>query len=132
MIDATELKIGSWVHCNGKAVRINGIQPRWVWFEQIQSEPTDKLYPIAVTPEILDKVKGCERVFSENHTAPLYSIGNDFYLLAPTGYPMQFSYWTSLPASSKTVCTTYVSSLHILQQLYHSLTGKELEINLNN
>jgi hypothetical protein len=112
-----EEKLSTETQLNWNDIRLNNLIQKynseivkaelWMWFE-------DGFSPIPLTPEILEKAgfkkqsSGYRRL---NNIILMYDNDDNCWLLK--GHPF-FKF----------------QSLHQLQNLYHSLTGKELEINL--
>lgn len=103
MIQANELRIGNWILLNNEPIEVYGTLLDYC------SKQTDirELYPIPLTPEILEK---CD-----------FSDTNFFFSIHDGGVSVE-----DKPGDNAFFLP--VKYLHQLQNLYYALTFKELEI----
>lgn len=125
MIDVKELRIGNWVSgkndpemkvvsiSNGSVeLRFNGVGEDYGdWYYD-----DDELKPIPLTPEILEK---CGFKYLKEQNVWFRDGMNEYLTLHYNGFCVYES-------TKKRI----IKSLHELQNLYFSLTGKEIEIEL--
>jgi hypothetical protein len=129
---ANEFRIGNWV--NGEFG--NGEIKPFQIFRIDGNDDCSGLEPIPLTPEILEKC-GLETgfgtiVYSNGKRAKEYHVPYPFVLLengANNFYTVSFHYCCGERNEEYDVCE--IQYLHQLQNLYCALTGKELEINLD-
>jgi len=134
MIPTNELRIKNWVLCDGKPVQVQGIDPHRtserhrgaidipddILEGNTVGKWIDKIHPIPLTPDVLEKCGfektsyGVELIherwafFADGKGARLYfSASDDEYHRA----------------------SKIIECLHQLQNLFFSLSGKELEYN---
>jgi hypothetical protein len=134
MIDPKELKIGNWVTCNYPVGTENDIvlivdgrdecvlvRGNYLWVRK------SILAPIPLTSEIMigcgfKKHKNSNEYWSHWHLKNGWRISGALHNEPSAGVEAAIFYW-----SDKYISVKY---LHQLQNLYFSLTGEELEINL--
>lgn len=135
-----ELKIGNFVHLEGKPFKVIGINPPYIDLlgngDRIRMCDVDKdiLQPIPITEELLLKIGFKKKRDGYLH----YSDHNDeFSIKFDLGYA--FIEYANLCFNPEDITeTNYGSSLefpntlhlHTLQNIWHLLTGKELEIKI--
>jgi len=135
MINANELRIGSWVVWDNPILNIKElVQINWEDFELITNKNLGNKYnPIPLTPEILEKCgfvvekKGSHLFYTQRDnegfaTSWLSLRGSDissWYLLGR----QHIDYFESYVQNE-----VKIFSLHQLQNLYFALTGQELEV----
>ena len=127
MIDAKELRIGNKVLKNGVFVcdvlslRRNEIE---ISFEkEIYALEYKNVHPIALTEEILMRC-GFEKIGYSNPHTTQWKLGD--ILIGFCNGTIYFDY-ININGVKKGCCFQY---LHVLQNLIHSLTGHELNVNL--
>ena len=119
MINKSGLRLGNWVYNLGEYYQ-------WQGYDYTLS---DEFYtPIPLTPEILQNIG-----WIGNEYAVYHHINDETYLYRNTktgevGIAMQTT--AEYDEEVEMSIVTPVQSVHQLQNLYYSLTGKELEINL--
>lgn len=124
MIAAHELRIGNWVLARPE---IAGIETESEELVNIQVAFVSKnmaheewLYPIPLTPEILEKC-GFEKHHSNYYV--------DALMLKPNGNVWEVWLYPA-PSPQSAYNATNIRFIHELQNLYFALTGEELEVNL--
>lgn len=122
MIKANELRIGNFVLWDNEDIySIKGIGNNGVRFnnDHGQFRLNKRIYPIPLTPEILEKAG-----FEGNRTGFYHSPNGKPYSLYLNNEQEVFLYFGDYDTNIK------IKHLHHLQNLYFALTGTELEINL--
>lgn len=122
MIQANELRIGNWVKYNGKPIKVYNVSSvqinEWQDMSASGSVLIDELSGIELTEEILLKcgaiLHGIEYIVKAG--ALLLKIRNH--------YNIWYSEFGNIYLGDR------IKYLHELQNLFHTLTGKELEVNL--
>ncbi len=129
MIQANELRIGNWVAANSPAMIVKEINQYEVGLYMPNSEADlfheeiEKLEPIPLTEDILLKC-GFEKEYFGNNLLG-YNNGDFNIYRKPTGNN------DLLPCFKENIASNVpIKYLHQLQNVHHSLTGKELTINL--
>ena len=131
MIQANELRIGNWVqHLAGWSYRSDK-RPTMHFFQWNESDWyalgectlwLEKVAPIPLTPEILEKAGFVKVNNSLNHDTPMYMNGRSGISL--TYYKNCFNFeW-------KDYNSVQIHFVHQLQNLFRVLTGEELNIEL--
>lgn len=112
-MNAKDLRIGNWVKHNGKVVKVVGLSDRCVYIltpplqKYFHTVPEQDIEPIEITDGVIQSLPYCDLWISDNNVDfCIHTSNND--------YDFKF---------------TEVPHLHQLQNLYHSLTGKELAYN---
>lgn len=114
MICSSELRIGNWVNWP-----YSGLVPPYY---QIYNLPdVNDIYPINLTPEILEKC-GFNKTNLGDHFIILPN-GNYFEIIGSACFISE-AYGDPIEIFKP------LKYLHQLQNLYHSITGKELQITL--
>lgn len=92
-MNAKELMIGDWVYCEGQPtpdnVKIQSIHEDGVWFQGKEFEGAasyDRIFPIPLTPEILEKNFTRTEVRILSGTKTHYVESDDFYCVALNEY----------------------------------------------
>lgn len=114
MIDTKELRIGNTIMYNGKVIHINGVVRNTIHYDKNYFDSNIGGYkpfePIPITEEWLVRF-GFEKIDHGFNKYPLYIYPiRDLYYRAV--FPIIFD----------------INYVHQLQNIYHSLTGKELEL----
>lgn len=140
MIDAKELRIGNWVNIHDKPASTyhpqkitaiysnNRVEMADSGFEIDFPFDADSLYPIPLTPELLEKA-GFKVVVGQAFTAMASKQGIDLFFLYPAideTLEVVFAF-NNLQGETTRRELKYV---HELQNLIFALTGQELEITL--
>ena len=125
-MDTKELRIGNYVAVNGETVMVEGIcgpEEEHIQIRKSRNEIAEvkisEVQPISLRGELL--LKCCEFDEEGNHT-----IGIDHhrhYLKVEDGYIVLLN-----KQKEALIHFWDVKSLHQLQNLYHALKGKEMEI----
>lgn len=131
MIEAKELRIGNLVTHDGKVQKVTSIEENEVRFfnEQDQCRWTvtvNKIEPIELTPEILGKLKNCEKIYDGSYSTKWDIAFRDLRYICVT-YAKPDNTW------SVTLSSTIVMkqpTLHWLQNIIYYNWGKDLEITL--
>jgi len=116
---ANELRIGNWIAADGDTFRVDGEN---IHDATMYPDFLDSLQPIPITPEILEKAGFEWDIFYQGFSNGRYVINIRHEGTISFAYgkrkhdEMQF-----LP---------YIKYLHQLQNLFHALTGQELQIDL--
>lgn len=115
MIKASELRIGNYICCDSgfynKPTKVTGMFIRQI--DSLNNSEADNYSPIPLTPEILEK---CGLLEGNKFRSIEY-----FNIRDENGYSLYFD--------DSYLCVD-IKYLHQLQNLYYSLCGEELEINL--
>lgn len=129
-LKTSELRLGNYIQVEGKICKIDGIQPHWVWFDNISSSNMDNIEPIPLDSDWLLKLG-------------LISSGNERQLLfelpkfiqekcqADSGYKKSAFFFNNRhDINSYMDCQTRraVKYVHEIQNLVFALTGEELTI----
>lgn len=109
----SQLKLGNIVFHNGSVKKIDGIQPRWVWVDTMDSVPDEELEQIPLTEEWLLK-------FGAKELKPKRGVLKEFVLKTVR---IEFSNSHNFYYKNSKVI---ISSVHQLQNLFYALTGQEL------
>ena len=114
MIKANELRQGNWVKVMGYDKQVWDIMIDGVNTLENECCPYDLLEPIVLSPDILEKcgIIDCEDFVGENTYIKI--IGAEYFIICD-----------HVKVSAKPI-----KYLHQLQNLYFSLCGEELSINL--
>lgn len=135
MIEATDLRIGNWVKIRGQYyVQVVTILTEWISYNDTNGCNYKDISPIPLTPEILEQCgfekeqrgklgdfDGIETVF--------YFQGVDIFDHTEHGQGFDYATYTRYPGRGFKAGRT-ISYVHELQNLIHSLTGEELNIQL--
>lgn len=123
MILTEDLRIGNWISVTDVMYRINVISGTKVYFEgHKRSVKKEELQPIPITPEILEKAG-----FARRGQTSLYD------KVPVEGFTYHI-YWNKImifQTPDNTLChwlNTRITFLHQLQNLYYSLTSKEISV----
>lgn len=125
-IKAEDLRKGNIITTTGQPERIRGCVDNLVYFEDETSAGIGYCFGIPLTPEILIKA-------GFNYKNDTSSVARLEIAYIDSGYPC------SLQSSGSGICiarsgvgaiTAPVFYVHQLQNLYHILTGEEININL--
>ena len=109
MIRIEELSIGNWVEHNGEIIQVKPYH-----FEVFMNPESQPANAIPLTEELLTEKCG----FKRNHYGGLYLYGKFDFDLTKEGYFLVDD------------VGVHCKHLHQLQNLYFSLTGQELPVNL--
>lgn len=124
MIDARELRVGSWVNYTSDiSGQTSPIQIDWTWFGNEADQNCSSSIPL--TPEILEKA-GFK--FIDDHHS-FYG----WYLELTKRHSLSWCHGGTVDIEDNEYLTTLevpIAFLHQLQNLYKSLTNKELNITL--
>jgi hypothetical protein len=141
MIAANDLRIGNWVLFNKTSFDypsdlhpITGISKYGIYTIYRSPISFDKIHPISLSPEILDKC-GFEKETPDNKYGEVYKkegfnfiirkVDFGIYPKSTFGYAFELSddkNWATIKSK--------IEHLHQLQNLYYCLVGQELQINL--
>lgn len=125
MIKANELRIGNWVYADDSDIWIDKAKNKPIQITIDDFEDTEHMYPIRLTPEILEKAGFVKHI----------SIFDTIYFDINLN---KYDYLRLIPDDESCICSLndaiqlapYMKHLHQLQNLYFALTGEELNINL--
>lgn len=124
-IKIEELRVGVWVRplTSGVVTQVSLFM-----LGEIAADETylDYLMPVPLSPELLEKA-GFEKTNGEIESWKI-PIGKDNYIEWHDDNSVLIGDYTGY--STVMIVVENISSLHQLQNLYYSLTGNELEINL--
>lgn len=131
MINETELRLGNFIlqKLNGK---ISMVPCSYQHFELMHKGDIASFYPVVLKPELFEKSG-----FIENKNYPLLPQAREFILLLPVigssknevcGYVKNNGECFVRAMVNGSVASNNFFHLHQLQNLFFSLTGKELEI----
>lgn len=118
-LKSSDLRVGNWVNdITGGACKVRGVTKRGIWIsDEAGPAPISDFSPIPITPEVLEKA-GFEYVQTATWRKEgcfwelcHYQPGIFHVLMQKDGFYM-----------------IEINCLHQLQNLYHTLTGEELEI----
>lgn len=149
LIKASDLRVGNYVLVDGKPFLIKGVVGDYItdtldcYFDD-ESTKLSEAYPIQLTPELLEKCGFEYGVTVERGVSDKYAwhiqISNLDYLEyqivhgidAGTNQPTQWGEWRLVSNYSmyRLDFWNQPEYLHQLQNLFHSLTGEELTVNL--
>lgn len=123
MIQANELRIGNKILCDGKMATVANLFPDNIRVKEksiYEQASHESMYePIPLTPETLEKA-GFE--YQHDQTGMCYYCKNVYMFFDGEYLSANFGHIKRLDVE--------VKYLHQLQNLYFTLTGTELEINL--
>lgn len=137
MIDAKDLRIGNWVNreywnphptepsieldsCFIYSIQSDRVSVRISDKKVIARIPREKLQPIPLTPEILEKC-GFEYIFPDEHRL---EIGNFIFSIDEDEFQISVK---QLDSCLRWIHLSNPKYLHQLQNLYYALTGEELQ-----
>ena len=128
-LKTSDLRLGNYIQVEGKISKIDGIQPHWVWFDNISSSNMDNIEPIP-----LDEAWLINMGFKDNKPFLLFSKKyhqidfNVFSWETPVGQS------NGVPADEFYIIINgsilILNTVHQLQNLYHSLTREELTVSM--
>lgn len=123
MIKATELRIGNWVHTQHRKM-VKGLHEP-IQLKVVTPQEEHKWEPIPLSAEWLERMG-----FKWHEEGKVYSIqvGNALYIDLDMDFDCSITpeTWRGSPVT----VWADIKYVHQLQNLFHSLTGKELEIKL--
>ena len=133
MIEASELRQGNYIlHKSG--VRILPVRCTFQHFEMLSKGLAKDVFPIALKPEILQKCG-----FIENKKYHLLPDAREFVLTLPVMGNNKNEIYAYINSNKESYARATINDLvisnnfyylHQLQNLYHALLGKELEVTL--
>ena len=127
MIDLREIRVGNWI----KSIHTGATQVSLFMLGEIADDETylDHLMPIPLTPELLVKAGFTWETDQKRHLQLEISHGKrlTFYYNGDAAEMLQFYQDDYLEGFFSIESPKYV---HQFQNLYFSITGQELEINL--
>lgn len=133
MINATELRLGNYIlHKTG--VRILPVKYSFLHVELQARGEGKNMFPVVLKPEVLEKCG-----FIENKKYALYPEAREFILTLPIIGDQQNEIRAYIKSNKEcfgraTINNLPISNnfyhLHPLQNLYHALVGKELDVTL--
>jgi hypothetical protein len=130
MIQPQELRLGSWIKINGQVKQLNRKLFKHAVLEGLGVE---NIEPIPLTKEILLKCGFSDKEYKDGYIGIDVNSGGiitDFVLTKPL---VMGDFQKSLSWEYRAGNIPFfnqIEHLHQLQNLFHSLTGTELEINL--
>jgi hypothetical protein len=119
---ATELRLGNWMEFPDHLIK----QQQIVYLD-ITASKNDYVKPIQLTPEWLERL-GCKKQ-SNGTDFTISADGGSFYYLnynRRTNEIHSISVVHPMLDDTQTAFTWHIKYVHQLQNLYHSLTGREL------
>lgn len=133
MINAAELRLGNYLlqKINHKIVAVTC---DFRHFEMLQKKDDKYLFPIKLKPEHFEKSG-----FKENKDYPLLPAAREFFLTLPIAGENKNEIVGYVKANGECFARAIVNSLpvsrnifqlHELQNLFHALTGSEIEVRL--
>lgn len=133
MINAAELRLGNYIlqKVNHKII---AVACDFRHFEILQKKEDKDLFAIKLKPEHFEKCG-----FKENKDYPLLPAAREFFLTLPiagenkngiVGYVKANGECFGRAIVNNQAVSRNIFHLHELQNLFHSLTGKEIEIRL--
>lgn len=125
MIQANELRIGNWVGNLANSAKVTAILYAGVRLLDQNGEYFEKLNPIPLTPEILEKAG----FVKEEGTIECWTKENPEFSICKT-QSGGFMFCVLSFETVQLVQKCKMNSLHQLQNLYFALTGTELNISL--
>lgn len=129
MINTNELRIGNWVMAGGGNIQVFDIQRESV-IASSGYELNEDLSPVPITVSILESVGFTQPNGSFDVASVTYEKDGVIVLFEPPDDPENIHGADKISFGYKKVLLPTSVSLHHLQNLYYSLTGKELEVNL--
>lgn len=133
MIDASELRLGNYI-LHKAGVRILPVKFTLQHFELVNKGSAKDMFPIALKPDILQKCG-----FIENKKYHFLPDAREFILALPVMGNNKNEIYAYINSNKENyaratvndlVITNNFYHLHQLQNVYYSLTGKELEVML--
>lgn len=123
----TELRIGNLVMYNGEVVKVKHITKHKIGYHTIPDETIMnyarlcEIEPIPITEELLLKIGFIKRIYSDKIFAYGEGMLSTVYFIESTMIDIE---------TEDNGATILCKHLHQLQNAYHLVTGKELEIKL--
>ena len=133
-ISTSELRLGNWLYESDKSkfpMQVESIGKNWIYldFEDNEGdvfENTDKeIYPIPITKELIVKSLNSE-ILGDDYSVKLGDYRYIYFRINNDGY-ISIDFFNYDDNSENEICDG-IRYVHELQNLYHALTGKELEI----
>ena len=133
-ITTSDLRLGNWLYDSqpkGFPMQVEGIGKDWIYlnFEGNEGdcfENTDKeIYPIPITKELIVKSLNSE-ILGDDYSVKLGDYRYIYFRINNDGY-ISIDFFNYDDNSENEICDG-IRYVHELQNLYHALTGKELEI----
>lgn len=122
MVKANELRIGNWIMFDGNLTQVDlGLFDMWG-----DVDIDERLNPIALTPEILEKC-GFEKDEDANSDIYQLDIGRKSFRIQLSTTSIIFKFDVGMDWTSDIDAPEY---LHQLQNLFFALSGEELPLNL--
>ena len=131
---ASDLRLGNWLYYTKETMfpmQVYALGNDWVQldFEGNESdvfENTDKeIYPIPITKELIVKSLNSE-ILGDDYSVKLGDYRYIYFRINNDGY-ISIDFFNYDDNSENEICDG-IRYVHELQNLYHALTGKELEI----
>ena len=133
-ITTSDLRLGNWLYYTKETMfpmQVYALGNDWVQldFEGNESdvfENTDKeIYPIPITKELIVKSLNSE-ILGDDYSVKLGDYRYIYFRINNDGY-ISIDFFNYDDNSENEICDG-IRCVHELQNLYHALTGKELEI----
>ena len=133
-ITTSDLRLGNWLYYTKETMfpmQVYALGNDWVQldFEGNESdvfENTDKeIYPIPITKELIVKSLNAE-ILGDDYSVKLGDYRYIYFRINNDGY-ISIDFFNYDDNSENEICDG-IRYVHELQNLYHALTGKELEI----
>jgi hypothetical protein len=133
-ITTSDLRLGNWLYESDKSkfpMQVESIGKNWIYldFEGNEGdvfENSDKeIYPIPITKELIVKSLNAEPL-GDDYSVKLGDYRYIFFRINNDGY-ISIDFFNYDDNSENEICDG-IRYVHELQNLYHALTGKELEI----
>ena len=133
MIEASELRLGNYI-LHKAGVRILPVKCGYIHFELLAKGMAKEMFPIALKPEMVQKIG-----FAENVKYYQYPDAREFILTLPVMGNNKNEIYAYINTKKETYARASVNDLvisnnfyhlHQLQNLYYALVGKELEVTL--
>lgn len=133
-VSPTDLRLGNWLYDSqpsGFPMQVEGIGRDWIYlnFEGNESdcfENTDKeIYPIPITKELIVKSLNAEPL-GDDYSVKLGDYRYIYFRINNDGY-ISIDFFNYDDNSENEICDG-IRYVHELQNVYHTLTNKELKI----
>ena len=111
---AQELRIGNLIKHDGNIVKIDGIQPKWVWFDDMSSDVMNNIKPLPITAELLVKL-------DFDHVDELGMWANKNHCIKKC----DGLWWIEPFCTNDSDCYIELKYIHQLQNICFALTGVE-------
>ena len=132
MIQKIDLRIGNFVKYDGRIYKVSGITNNWVYLREDMSlrVSLETLSPILITKDVFESLElnfnGNLEIQNKSRSGDSTYINLNSKILNQKGISVSCGYYVEAPTA-----LNHIKYLHQLQNLYYSLSGEDLEVNID-